>query len=200
MNEAIAAPARPPRSAWAPVAVAAALVLIAGVVVMHRSSRDDLGPLALGVNGSRSGGDVVPGQWLVTTIITGPLAGSTPAVIDAVAPADASQGAGVRFRYGVLHVDRRGEPGAVRGWPPKPYSIAPLRGFVVRPGDALHIVVGGAALGVGRYRIDRFTVDYHIGARQYATTFSQGLVLRSRETCAACQGGHQLDGAFHPQP
>jgi hypothetical protein len=142
----------------------------------------------------------VPGQWLVTTIITGPLAGPTPAVVDAVKPADGSQDTGVRLRYGVLTDDRGGLPGAVRGWPPVPYPIAPLRGFVVRPGHAVRIAVGGAALGVGTYRIDRFTVYYHIGARRYATTLSEGLVLRSRQICAACRGGHQLDGAFHPQP
>jgi hypothetical protein len=199
MNEAIAAPARPQRYGWAPLAIAAAL-LLAGAPVLHRSSRDDTGPLALGGHGSSSsGGQVVPGQWLVTTIITGPLAGPTPAVVEVVEPADPRQGTGVRFRYAVLVEDQRGEPGAVRGWPPKPYSIAPLRGFVVQPGHALHIAVGGAALGLGTYRIDRFTVYYHVGAKRYATTLPEGLVLRSRAACAACQGGHQLDGAFHPQ-
>ena len=71
----------------------------------------DAGPLAVpGNNSSESGGPVLPGQWLVTSIVTAPLADSTPAIVDSVQPSDPSQASGLVLRYAVLADTPRGFP------------------------------------------------------------------------------------------
>jgi hypothetical protein len=72
----------------------------------------DAGPLALpGNNSSESGGPVLPGQWMVTSIATAPLSGSAPAIVESVQPTDPSQASGLVLRYAVLTDTPRGFPG-----------------------------------------------------------------------------------------
>lgn len=69
----------------------------------------DADPLVLpGDNSSESGGPVLPGQWLVTSIVTAPLADSTPAVVESVKPTDPTQASGLILRYAVLTDTPRG--------------------------------------------------------------------------------------------
>ena len=155
----------------------------------------DDGPLALPDNGSSwSGGPVIPGQWMVTTISTAELSGSAPAVIYSVRPADPDQADGLILRYAVLASTNHGLPGAVRGWPPAKYPLTSLRGFVVQPGDELNLIVGATSRHTGAWLIDAFDVTYQVAGRVYTTTFLQGIRVRSSPTCPACRSRTQLKG------
>jgi hypothetical protein len=174
--------------------------MIVGLALWWISTRGtDAGPLALPDPGSsRAGAPVLPGQWLVTSVITGELNGDAPAVIDSVEQADASQSTGLVLRYAALPDEHVGLPGAIRGWPPEKYPLAPLRGYVVQPGHALHLAVGGASTTVGTYRVDAFTVRYHVGNEAFVATFKQGLEVRSTTHCQVCREPGQLAGRIAP--
>jgi hypothetical protein len=160
----------------------------------------DAGPLALpGNNSSESGGPVLPGQWMVTSIATAPLSGSAPAIVESVQPTDPSQASGLVLRYAVLTDTPRGLPGAIRGWPPLRYQLAGLHGHIVQPGNELWLAVGATSRRIGSWRIDAFDVTYAVAGYQYTTTFRQGITLRTTPTCPSyCRSDHQLDGRIAP--
>jgi hypothetical protein len=160
----------------------------------------DAGPLALpGNNSSVSGGPVLPGQWLVTSIVTAPLAGSTPAIVESIQPTDPTQASGLILRYAVLTDTPQGLPGAIRGWPPLRYQLAGLHGHLVQPGNDLRLAVGATSRHIGSWRIDAFDVTYAVAGYQYITTFRQGITLRTTRTCPSyCRSDHQLDGRIAP--
>ena len=155
----------------------------------------DAGPLGVpGHNSSDSGGPVLRGQWMVTSIVTAPLAGSAPAVVKSVQPTDSSQASGLVLRYAVL-TDARGVlPGAIRGWPPPTYRLARLAGHIVQPGNDLRLAVGATSRHLGSWRIDAFNVTYAVGGYLYTATFRQGIDVRTVRTCPFCRPDHQLDG------
>lgn len=142
--------------------------------------RDDSGSI------TRSGATVLPGQWMDSTIYTGKLRGPRPAVIESVTPTDASERHVLRLRYAVL-APGQGSPGAARGWPPAGYRLLPLHGYMVKPGDTGQIVVGIASDKLGKQRIDRFSVRYHVGGSQYTATFNQGIYADVIPTCSYCR-------------
>ena len=136
----------------APYSIAGKRLVLVTVVVLRgtgllgwwpTTTPADLGPLKLpGINSSESGGPVLPGQWMVTSIVTASLARSTPAIVESVRPTEPSQASGLILRYAVLTDTPRGLPGAIRGWPPLRYHLADLQGHLVQPGNELRLAVG----------------------------------------------------------
>jgi hypothetical protein len=172
-----------------------AALCCAGLLAWWLSRPAGMGPLALPGNGSsRVGAPVLPGQWLVSSIVTARLTGSTPAVIDSVRPADPSQAAGLVLRYAVMPDDNHMLPGSARGWPPAGYPLTQVHGFVVRPGRELRLIVGIATRRLGTYRIDAFDVTYRVFGHQYTATFRQGIQLHSTPDCSLCRVKTQLAG------
>jgi hypothetical protein len=172
-----------------------AALCCAGLLAWWVSRPARMGPLALPENGSSwSGAPVLPGQWMVSSIITAPLAGSTPAVIDSVRPTDPRQAAGLVVRYAVMPDENHMLPGAARGWPPAGYPLTQVHGFVVPPGSGLRLIVGIATRRLGTFRIDAFDVTYRVFGHQYTATFRQGIQLRSTPDCSVCRAGTQLAG------
>ena len=181
--------------------VAVAVLSCVGLLGWWATTRPaDAGPLALPGNGSsESGGPVLPGQWMVTSIVTAPLPGSTPAIVESVQPTDPSQTSGLILRYAVLTDIPQGLPGAIRGWPPPTYQLAGLHGHIVQPGNELWLAVGATSRRIGSWRIDAFDVTYAVAGSQYTTTFPQGINLRTTPTCPSyCRSDHQLDGRIAP--
>jgi hypothetical protein len=189
---AASAPRTMPGKRW-PLILAA--ICCASLLAWWVSRPAGMGPLALPENGSsRSDAPVLPGQWMVSSIVTAQLAGSTLAVIDSVRPTDPSQAAGLVVRYAVMPDEHHILPGSARGWPPAGYPLTQVHGFVVRPGSELRLIVGIATLRLGTYRIDAFDVTYRVFGHQYTATFRQGIGLRSTPDCSTCRGGTQLAG------
>jgi len=141
---------------------------------------------------------VLPDQWMVTSIVTAPLSGSAPAIVESVQPTGPSQASSLILRYAVLTDTPRGIPGAIRGWPPLRYHLAPLHGHLVQPGNDLRLVVGATSHHIGSWRIGAFDVTYAVSGYVYTTTFRQGIELRTTQTCPFCRSDHQLDGRIAP--
>jgi len=174
-------------------------VLVVGSVVVtwvhSEGAARKAGPLRQGsASRTLSSGPALLGQWVVTSVFSDRLAGSAPAVIDAVRPSIRGQAAGLKLRYAVLPSRARGSPWFLRGWPPPGYGVVPLHGYTLHPGEALTVVVGAAALGRGRWRITGFDMIYHVGTRHYVATFSQGVALRTVTHCVGCLGSSELAG------
>jgi hypothetical protein len=66
-----------------------------------------------------------------------------------------------------------GGVGGMPSYPPPGFDLHPVAGFVVRPGQALALVVGLRPLHTGCFEIPGFTLRYHVGGRSYAAHYRQ---------------------------
>jgi hypothetical protein len=112
-------------------------------------------------------------------------------VLESVTATDLGQARGAVVRFAVLGKTTHGSPGFVRGWPPGGDQMLRVRGYVVKPGTLVNIVVGVASRQLGHWRINSFSVRYRVGSQQYTAVFAQGIDVRVIRTCGYCAKYHQ---------
>ncbi len=101
---------------------------------------------------------------------------SNTLVIDSVQPDSVLSGLRV-LGYEVIPWGQPGV-GSARSFPPSGYhDLAPVKGRLVRPGEALAVVVGLQPVQAGQFVIPGFTVRYHAGGRSYAAHYFQAVVV-----------------------
>ena len=128
------------------------------------------------------GGPVLPNQFFDAGLISVPLEGSQPAILDSITPLHPEQARGLELRYATL-LD--GSTGADRGWPPRG-ELRPVQGTVIQPAERASIWVGAASPSVGNWQILGFVLRYHVGRGHYSSTIYQGMKVRVVSHCAAC--------------
>ncbi len=101
---------------------------------------------------------------------------SSTLVIDSIQPDSVPSGLRV-LGYEAIPWGQGGV-GSARSFPPSGYhDLSPVNGWLVRPGEALSVVVGLQPLQAGQFVIPGFTVRYHGGGRSYAAHYLQAVVV-----------------------
>jgi len=170
----------------AALAVIAALLAVGVATVLLLVVSAAPGPLAEAHSDDEGyntyGGPVLRNQFFDAALETVALGGSSPAVLDSIAPLHSEQAVGLKLRYAAF---ANAPGGSDRGWPPRGV-LRPVRGTVVESGQSARIWVGGASATVGSWSIRGFILRYHIGARHYTDTIYQGIDVRVVRNCSYC--------------
>jgi len=170
----------------AALAVVAALLALGVATAFLLVLSADRGPLGQAHSDDEGyntyGGPVLRNQFFDAALETVALGGSSPAVLDSIAPLHSKQAVGLKLRYASF---ANAPGGTDRGWPPRGV-MRPVRGTVVEPGQHARIWVGGASATVGSWSIRGFILRYHIGRRHYADTIYEGIDVRVVRICSYC--------------
>jgi hypothetical protein len=165
----------PPRSRRRGFAIARALVVLALIIagLAWLRFRTTAGPLAAPAwaGSTTSTIPIAVGERVSVGVEAPTYRGSGTVVVNALVPDQVPSALQVLGYRAITWGE--GGVGAMPSYPPAGFDLHPVAGFVVRPGQALALVVGLRPLQAGCFEIPGFTLRYHVGGRSYAAHYRQ---------------------------
>jgi hypothetical protein len=106
--------------------------------------------------------------------------GSTPAVLESLAPIRRASGMTILGSSILTQVENTHSLTSAYQYPPDGYTVHPLNGFAYAASDGkVEIVVGLQVSSGGVFSLHGFTLAYHVGAKHYVATYARLVTICS---------------------